>query len=385
MNCRYFFVGIPIIFCFNNFAYGNQVGGELEDSAKIGKDSLAKFKLSGDVIVGAEEYESFFDADGEDSNSNFFLRRAKLGIDYRLNQSWQYQLDLTVEEKDDEIEFELGDSVVSYNGFKDMSIQLGHIKEPFGFERLTGLNKQVSNERSQVSASFAPGRNYGFSINHTGKKLTWALGYFQEKLEDSPQQAITGRITYAPYLSKEQVVHLGFATSIREYKQSEFQIKQKAELFSADNIIRSARFDAERSRLIGGELFVNQGALGLSAEYMLERVKQSDGTEWNFDGYYLQLSYFITGEQLRYKKGRLKSTKPSKPAGAWQLLARYSETDLRDNNLGSITEVGLLGLNYHWDESLVFKFNYLKPSITGNTLQVDPSGDAVSVRIQYKF
>jgi len=192
-------------------------------------------------------------------------------------------------------------------------------------------------------------------------------------------------MTYAPLRADDQTVHLGLAGSWRDLRGERFQIKDEGEVYTADNVIRSPRFDADNLTLIGGELAWGIGSVTMTAEAMAQRVKQTNDDIWNFTGGYVQAGWLITGEHRSYDKGEFNRIEPGRAAGAVELVARWSGVDVRERNVGAKASVAVLGLNYYWRETALVRLNYLSPDIQGNALMANPSGDAITVRAQLRF
>ena len=129
--------------------------------------------------------------------------------------------------------------------------------------------------------------------------------------------------------------------------------------------------------------FALEGAFGvgpfsLQGEYIRQELNR-DKDDPNFDegqvdsmtmdGWYLQASYFLTGESRNYRAfsgdfGRTEINRPFNPRagsyGAWELLARYAYADHRDHHdLRGQQEVShyTLGLNWYLQPEIMVKLN----------------------------
>jgi phosphate-selective porin OprO/OprP len=217
------------------------------------------------------------------------------------------------------------------------------------------------------------------------KRGTWSLGLFTDEPDGGSTHAITARLTCAPIRSESQTLHLGAAASYRDLGDSRFQIKDEGEVFSADNVIRSPRFEAGDAWLAGLEAAWLYHRLTLVAEAMAQSVRRTDGSRWQFGGAYLQAGVFLTDDRRYYSRGEFDRIEPRHRAGALELVARHSAVDLRDRNLGAEASVTLLGLAWYLGELFRLRLNYLMPEIRGNTLMAAPDGDAVTLRAVLRF
>ena len=95
--------------------------------------------------------------------------------------------------------------------------------------------------------------------------------------------------------------------------------------------------DAESTNLIGVEGAWVNGPLSIQGEYNMASVSGDNGTmDGDFTAFYVEGTYFLTGENRVYKKGgTFGRVKPHEnysngSGGAWMLGARYSMVDLND-------------------------------------------------------
>lgn len=341
--------------------------------------------IGGYVVAGVDHYGAFYDEEGVDSATNTVLRKLRLGLELAYGKHWSFELDGDYQYDGDEQVLEFDDVWLRYDGFGWGGVQVGRMKEPFGFERTSGYSSLMTNERSLATSAFAPGRSEGVMVNRAGKKATWALGVFREDADAKSPRAVTGRVTFAPLNTEHQTIHLGLAGSWRDMRGERFQIRDHGEVYSADNVIRSPRFDADDLALLGGEFAWSRDSVTVTSEAMTQRVRQVGGDEWQFTGGYAQLGYLLTGEHRGYSRGEFDRIDPLSHLGAVELVARWSGVDLRQRDVGAEASIALLGINYYWRKSFLLRVNYLVPDISGNALMAGPDGDAVTVRAQLRF
>jgi|SRR5690554_271732 len=341
--------------------------------------------LGGYIATGVDHYGAFYDEKGEPHTTRGVLRNAKLELELDWGRSWSAEIDGSYEVRDEKREAELGDAYVQYETSDRYRITLGRFKEPFGFERLSSYSTINTSERSLVTSAFAPGRSQGLTVGRFRKSTTWVLGVFTNEPEGESTRAVTGRYTLAPIRADGRILHLGIAASWRDLGDERFQIKDRGEVFSADNVIRSPRFDARESALLGLEGAWSSGRLSLVAETMAQQVTRVNGEHWWFTGAYLQAGVFLTNDHRRYSRGEFKRPEPTSRTGAIELVARYSAIDLQDQKLGARADVALLGANYYWDDRLQLRLNWLMPQIEGNVMTPKPEGNAVTLRVLFRY
>lgn len=346
----------------------------------------SQFQVGGYVMLDYDQYGAFHNKKDSQSEDHLEVRRSKIGIKVFPKEAVSAELEFTYHnEYQQEEEFEVADAYITYTSQNDWSAQFGKMKEPFGLERQTGSTSITGIERSMVTTAFSPGRNIGAMLKFSEPHYSIALGVFEEDAPQSPQ-AITSRATYGFIQSEQATKHIGVSMSFRDLKDQEFQIKERGESNSADNIIRSAKFDAQSQQVIQLESAWITKKLRLQSEVSLSSIKQINGEDWLYSGFYLQASYLLnkggSGAKYRYKNNKIK-TKTKK--GTWELVARYSGLDLQDNNIGSEASLLMFGVNHYINNQFRIMANILLPEISGNTVDDDQSGNGVSVRAQYTF
>ena len=347
----------------------------------------SKLQVSGYVMLDYDEYDGFYNKDSDDAEKHFELRRSKISFSLVPHKDIKSKVQFSYnEEYRSDPEFKLANAYVSYGGFKGGKVRLGKMKEPYSLEYQTSSKNLATIERSLITTAFAPGSNVGLQLYSNGKKYTWAVGMFQEDKSDA--QAITSRLTYAFASEREQLWHVGGSLSLRDIKGEKLKYKERGEVNSAQNIIRSASMNADKLNVIQLEGAYSDGPLRIQGEAAMASITEVAGESWRYSGFYLQASYLLSGHSgnsYHYKKGTFKAVKPTSIMGSWELLARYSSINLQDNQLGSKTSIKLLGVNYYAGKNFRLMVNLLFPTMTGKVVSDAQTGNAISVRGQYQF
>ncbi len=282
---------------------------------------------------------------------------------------------------------EFKDVYLGFRHFPGGYLKVGHFKEPFGLEELTSSRFITFMERSLANA-FVPGRNTGFTLSSPAfdNRMTWAAGVFRESASLGPdhgkQQSeggynITGRITALPWYEDDgaKLLHVGVAYSLRDPKNTE-QFKSRPEAHLAPYFVDTTAIAANRTSLLGLEGALVNGPFSVQGEYMVAEVDQSGSSSGaTLDGFYIQGSYFLTGEHRNYStaKGAFGRVKPKenfrfgeKGLGAWEIATRYSQIDLSDSGIngGKLKDV-TVGLNWHLNPNTRIMWNYIRSTLDG--------------------
>jgi len=278
-----------------------------------------------------------------------------------------------------------------------VSITVGHFKEPFSLDKLPEPQHLTFLERS-LADTFSPGRNSGIMIDGAffDNRMTYAFGIFR-KTDDygdtSDREAsykYTGRITSLPFYSDSFLLHFGASISHRElglYGVSKFNAWP--ETWIVNGFLSTGSFRSESELLLDLETALVWKQFSVQAEYFSADI-DSEARDYPFlEGYYVQASYWLTGEKRNYipAKARfgqvklLKGMENEGGIGALELAARYSFIDLFDQRIkAGELEIITFGLNWHQTKNTRIMINYI---ITNHSLY--ENFQCLMVRFQGNF
>jgi phosphate-selective porin OprO/OprP len=165
-------------------------------------------------------------------------------------------------------------------------------------------------------------------------------------------------------------------------------------------IVDTGRIAAQSSSVIATELFYVCGPFSLQSEWAFAQVSEArplgsalTPATRSFNGGYVQLSYFITGEHRTYDRrlGRLDSNYFTGPntnfwltrdengglnvgRGAWEAAVRWNYLNLNDGPIqGGVVDGVEVGLNWYLNPNLKIQFEYM----TNNRFHLNPAGTPV--------
>jgi len=271
-----------------------------------------------------------------------------------------------------------------YMGVKDVPIlgmlRVGHQKEPAGLETLTSSKVITFLERASVT-HLMPERQTGILATRrlNNGKGTIAAGVFQEanKYGDATgnDYAFTGRVALAPVLKGHgrNLVHVGASVSYRQTAEdSVFSAKAKPENPIAPTFLETGAITSTHHTLVGGEFAANYNQFSVQSEVALAVVNSDSSGNPTLSSYYVQGSWFLTGESRGYKHGEMSGTKPTRNfdgkggPGAWELAARYSKADFNDGVVtGGEYAVTTVGVNWYLNPYTRLMLNYAYTDLTG--------------------
>ncbi len=355
-------------------------------TAAFASEASDDLSVSGRIMMDQAFYDGIHN--NQQMGSAWSLRRARLALKHKPKKDWQAELEVSFDQEDSSIS--VTDGYLLYKGWKSVDLQFGHMKEAFGLENLTSSNVISTMERSMVTEAFAPGRNYGAALMDDSDQFSWNLGFYSASEDDSGLDgyALTGRLTLSPVNTGTRLLHLGISGSVRDMQGTEFDINEPAEVDPARKIIESREIIADSINQFSLEGAFVYKAFSLQTEWMQQYVQEADvvatDASVNFSGHYVLASFFLTGHSRGYDGGSFDDVEVT-DSGAWELVARYSNVDLVDNNEGVTAETALLGINYYANSRVRVMLNIARTDVVAPEATDTGRGNSVSLRFQYGF
>ena len=116
-----------------------------------------RLELSGQLFLDADYYGSFWSKDGDNSNTEAQVRRARFQLDYDFPRGWLAKLQADGEMNSDDSDLELGSAYLRYTRWDFADITLGKMKEPLGLEQNTAAARLMTIEGAMMTTAFTPG------------------------------------------------------------------------------------------------------------------------------------------------------------------------------------------------------------------------------------
>ena len=333
-------------------------------------------------------------------NAGSEVRRVRLFSSGTMYQNVEYKLQLDFANKD----VSWKDIFIQINKLPltKGSLRIGHFKEPLRLEVLTSSKYITFMERS-LSNTFLPERNSGVMYNtNIANKISLQAGVFSNGYNFGNELwnyniNVNGRITYLAINNENQLLHLGLASSKRKSSNHTYGFSTRAENHLGTKLLQSEFTGVEKTNILGAEIAYVRNRLSLQGEYLRTTVSLTPemelySTEYELNGYYGQVSYFLTGESRPYKSSYagFSRVKPnnnygSNGKGAIELVARISKMDLSNAGMG-ILDSKTIGVNWYLNPNTRVMFNY----VMGELAESDEFGiitpeNSVMMRVQLDF
>ncbi len=403
-------------------------------------------------------------APGRDLNEGGNFRRSELGMEGKFMRDWEYQVSYDFGGSGGEGGGNIKNMFIGYTGIKPLRIQIGAIQVPFSMDDSTSSNETTFIERATpVNLGTSMGAQKGrtaVGVRGNTNNLFGSLYYTRDPVTLSGGAALPDEsnnlVARAAYLiapNPDTNIHIGasgikvfnftqtaavtptgvLATSLQP--SSLFNLQDRPELrVDGTRLVSTGNLAVEDGYVVGPELGANWKNFYVQGEYYhykLDRQRPNaagaaDLGSFDFDGWYVQTSWIVTGETKRYdiKNASFGAPRPNGPfgfgdtLGVIELAARYSTVDLNDGASGGPTcsgtglvaaatstcvrggeqDILTLGVNWYPNRNVRFMFNYLLVDVDrqaypnnpvgvagGPNAQIGQKYNAFALRSQYSF
>ena len=224
----------------------------------------------------------------------------------------------------------------------------------------------------------------------------------QAALLNDEQLAVVGRLAGRPLYGEDWNLHVGFSGSYMFQPPQNnidqpgdgvhnIQLRDRPELrIDMNRLIDTGVIDTDTADTWGFELGGSWRNFMVQGEYVRIDVDRRFDDTLHFQGGYVEGSWVITGEQRKYNAGNAAFARPV-PAhpfdpikgergwGAWELAARYSVTDLNDDNVNGGNQQ-VYGMSLSWYPNALVRF-----ILQGDYVDVDRQNAAGTTEIGQDF
>lgn len=342
-----------------------RIGGKLQIDGTAGSGDSTYEENYPPIQSGMDLRRGLVYAAGRFSQFNFSVA-FEFGADYGIDEAW--------------IEGSKGGLEVwgAYLG----KLRVGWVSEPFSLERQTSAYNGGFLERSLPVQTIAPGSNIGAMVHDSGTRgrFTWAAGLFSfgqsnDNNASNSVLSLTGRATYLPSYRDEgrRLLHVGLSLSSRAPSSGSTRYRSRPEARFVNYLVDTEDIEAGHITLSGFEVAMVRGPLWGSAEYIRSDVSAQLVGDPTFQGTYVEVGWFLTGESRPYRtnSGTFDRLRPrnkyrkgnpfkKKNGGAWEVAGRISRVDLNSGEIegGELTDFGA-ALSWYPNATTRISFNYI--------------------------
>jgi phosphate-selective porin OprO and OprP len=308
-----------------------------------------------------------------DSRGSFRLRRTKLKIDGWFYRTWLgYEMQVNwVGVTGSNPGALLDDANVNWDvtkGQRRFMVKFGQYKVPFGRQQLTSAMVQQLVDRSQVSDTYARGRDAGIQLwgRLWGDHVEWRAGVFNgngvtRTANDNDAFQYNARVMWQP--NGQQPLATGMGNSGPLFSESDFESTDKpiwalAANFESNDLHRTTSGVDFKDTVFGFDgMFKFKRFFAAAEAYLRERepergVGEAPAETFDSNGWFVQAGYLVDQRRTWEVAGRWGSFDPT------SLRSGDAQTELRG------------GINYYYNRHLLkvqVDYGRLKNKQTGVT------------------
>ncbi|HEY0561895.1 MAG TPA: porin [Methylophilus sp.] len=387
---------------------------------EVGKKGLVVKGADGDfsIKLGGRMHADYSNhtgdeslAGGKEAVDGTEIRRGRIALSGTVYKDYDYMIETDF--GGDRVSIK--DLFLVYHGFEaPLELTVGHQKHAMSMEIQESSNDIMFTERSLVSALTVPYFDRAIGVNLKGFGNNWNVqtGLYGDSMTNGASNKDEGRGfgirgSYALVNEADKVLHVGANYGYRKVSEDNLANTKTTEFsYKTTNLSSLKLIDAKFNNMDDVqtgifELAGMYGPLSFQSEYAKSTVSRKTGADVDFDAFYAQVGYTLTGESRTYKgsDGEFKRLSPKSNFdlkkgtwGAWEVAGRYDQIDLQDDNIaGGEAKRLSLSLNWYLNEDVRMLAGYTKTfDLDGGALKKTDGSyaddiDVYTVRAQWAF
>jgi len=335
------------------------------------------------VFFGRAELEyALYSGDIPSSENGGDLRRLRVGIaglaTFFDRVSYKLELDLT----DGTNNF--SDLYVQWDSHKHGSIRVGNQRVSQNLSAMTGSLSQLFMERPLPVTTFSVRRRLAVSYDvDRGRWGMHGMFYGRDPNNNAGKYGGAFRLITKPIRGPEQIGHIGVSVvSEKMDREARYRTLPESNVTDIRLMDTGLLDDVQYQHTVGIELAGGRGANSIRVELIRSIWEREAGRSNTFNGAYLELGRFLTGQNFNYTNGKFVRPALEPGSRAWEIGLRASWVDLNDRDVrgGEQWNFGA-ALNYYRRPDLRFMVNLLRyrtDSVAG-----DDRGWILQTRVQF--
>jgi len=332
----------------------------------------------GGLVQAQADFGDKGDARFTTGNDRFLLRRARLNVQGKFLEEFDFKLEGefagTVAETTGN-RAQLTDAFINWNRFDFANVKAGQFKTPFGFEQLYLDPRTFTIERTLVNDRLTASRQIGVQVGGDlrDRKFSYATGLFNgtgvnTSANDNDKFFWAGRVSTAAWQGALAGHDARWSLGADALASIDTSLTGQAAEFGFSTAPTGAKNNTFTGRRKAGGLDtqLHLGALDLWAEYLRARFKPLNripAASFDSAGWYVQAACFVVPKEM-------------------QVVVKYDTFDPNVSRAGYATRTWTLGANWLLkSDDIKLQFDYLITDIDGVAAQ----NKKLLVRLQTVF
>jgi phosphate-selective porin OprO/OprP len=329
------------------------------------------------VFFGRVELDyAIYSGDIPSSENGGDLRRLRVGMaglaTFLDRVSYKLELDLSDGTNN------ISDLYVQWDTRKHGSFKLGNQRVSQNLSAMTSSLSQLFMERPLPVTTFSLRRRLAVSYDvDRGRWGMHGMFFTHDPNNDTGKYGWAFRLFTKPIRGPEKVGHVGVSVvSEKMDREARYRTLPESHV-TGMRLVDTGLFDDVQYQQAGGVK-----TYSMRLELFRSRWERTAGRHNTFNGAYLEVGHFLTGQDFNYTKGKFVRPALEPGARAWEVGLRASWVDLDDRDVrgGQQWNVGV-ALNYYRRPELRFMLNLLR--FRTNSVVGDDRGWILQARVQY--
>jgi phosphate-selective porin OprO and OprP len=318
--------------------------------------------------------------------NNSKLRSGRIGAKGKVDGGWKYKAEIDFAGNNSTVK----DAYIAKKLSDNEYIKIGQFREPFSLEELTSSSNTTFLERASINGVVAA-RKIGIGYNKRLNNLNIQTGIFGDSVgtsSDTDDETNSATIRISKFNNNENsTLHIGAAYRLSEPTGDSvtYNFKPEASVETSSSVISAAVSNVEQVTQTGLELAYVKNRFYVQGEYITTNLEIDNADDQTIDGYYGQISYFLTNDKRNYneKESVFGGVKPSSKKGAVEVAYRYSKTDASDTGNG-IVRNNTAAISWYASNNVRFIANYVWVNADDNTTYANDT-EILGARAQINF
>ncbi len=335
------------------------------------------------IFFGRVELEyAAYSGDIPSSNNGTELRRLRVGIaglaTFFDRLSYKLELDLT----DGTNNF--SDLYLQWDSLKHGSIRVGNQRVSQNLSAMTSSLSLLFMERPLPVTTFSLRRRLAVSYDlDRGRWGMHGMFFTRDPNNEAGKYGWAFRLITKPIRGPEQIGHFGVSLVSEKMDQEARYLTLPESHVTDFRLVDTGLFDdVQYQHTAGVEMAGGVGANSLRLELFRSRWERAAGRNNTFNGAYLEIGRFLTGQSFNYQKGKFVRPNLEQVAHAWEIGLRVSWVDLNDRDVRGGEQVNFgAALNYYRRPDLRFMLNLLR--FRTDSVAGDDRGWILQARVQF--
>lgn len=319
--------------------------------------------------------------DEQDRSSSLSgIRRSRFAVGLKASNGFDAKVEYDVHGE------ALTDIYVRWRPNDQHSLRVGQFKQPINLEELTSDRHSTFLELA-LPNSFAVSRRLGLEYGYaSGSWRATISAYDSDALGRNSGGGLGARLLWAPINRAGSVLHFGLAatTETPDSGSARFSSRSEASNFSPRRLDTGSIPAVSTIHRRGLEALWIEGPWSLQGEYLRTDVARSGASDLGFDGSYVQISWFASGDHRGYQDGVVDGPDLGEDQRAFELGLRLSHLHLDDAFVrGGNSRNWTAGMTWYINKNVRLMANYVLVEGERGGHVIDPNIHETRIQLSY--